>query len=109
MIYVTDLQRAMNWYRETLGFETLYAHPPHYAALKHSAMNFRLDLHPTNNAADIGHGPVPYFAAKDLDVEVARLRMLRVTVTDPRREGTSPRFCSFTDSEGNVMGLIEEQ
>jgi predicted enzyme related to lactoylglutathione lyase len=108
MLYVADLERAMKWYRETFGFETLYAHPPHYAAMQHHGLKFRLDLHPTSaDSPDIGHGAMTYFATDDIDAEVSRLRKLGATVTDPRREGTSPRFCSFKDSEGNVLGLTE--
>jgi predicted enzyme related to lactoylglutathione lyase len=108
MLYVQDLERAMKWYASVFGFTTLYAHPPHYAALRHPGLNFRLDLHPAKpGSPDIGHGAVPYFATADLDAAVARLRQAGVEVTDPRREGDSLRFCSFTDCEGNLLGLTE--
>jgi predicted enzyme related to lactoylglutathione lyase len=108
MLFVYDLERALKWYQSTFGFETLFAHAPHYAALRHPQLNFRLDLHPAKpGSPDVGHGAQTYFLADDLDAEVARLRKLGVAVTDPRREGNSPRFCSFNDCEGNVLGLTE--
>jgi len=107
MLYAHDVARAAKWYGDVLGFKTVALYGPHYGILRHDGMNFGLHLHPTRDgdASNVGHGPLVYFAADDLDRTVAELRGKGVAVEDPRSESGSPRFCSFTDSEGNLMGL----
>jgi predicted enzyme related to lactoylglutathione lyase len=107
MLYVNDMERAARWYQEVLGFEVQYLAAPHYASLRHEAIKLRLDLHPDPQGQNVGHGSMVYFSAADLDAAVAFLRERRVTVSDPRRRGDSPRFTEFADSEGNPLGLYE--
>jgi len=106
MLYVTDVDRAAKWYQQNLGFTARYVAAPHYGSLFHDAMKFRLDIHPAHEgSANIGHGPLVYFTCDDLDAEVAALRGKGIEVEDPSSEGGSPRFTSFKDCEGNVLGL----
>lgn len=107
MMYVNDIQRALEFYKGKLGFVANFE-TPHYASLRHEGLRCRLDLHPTEaQSKDVGFGPIPYFATKDFDGAVARLKKLGVKVGQPRREGDSPRFVTFWDSEGNALGLEE--
>jgi catechol 2,3-dioxygenase-like lactoylglutathione lyase family enzyme len=107
MMYVSDLKRAIEWYEGILGFQTRFAAVPHYASLYHPGLQFQLDLHPAPaGSPDIGHGPLAYFGAADLDATVAQLRAKGVKVSDPRQEGGA-RFTDFSDSEGNVLGLCQ--
>lgn len=107
MLYVNDIQRALAFYKGTLGFAANFE-SPHYASLWHDAMKCRLDLHASEaNSRDVGFGPMPYFAARDFDGALARLKAAGVKVGQPRREGDSPRFVTFWDSEGNALGLEE--
>src|SRR2546423_9601026 len=109
MMYVYDLDRAVKWYTEILGFRIQFVAPKHYASLFHERMKCRLDLHPTSAGnPNVGHGPIAYFSTDDIDRDVAELRGKGVTVEDPRTEGSSPRFCGFKDSEGNWLGLEED-
>lgn len=107
MLYVKDMDRAARWYQEVLGFGVQYLAAPHYAALRHDAMHFRLDLHPDPQGTNVGHGSMLYFFAPNLDAAVAMLREKGMIVSDPRRRGDSPSFTEFADSEGNPLGLYE--
>jgi predicted enzyme related to lactoylglutathione lyase len=108
MLYVAELDRAVTWYQEKLGFQTRFVVPNAFASLDHVAAGFRLDLHPSEaERRDVGFGAIPYFRVSDLDRTVEQLRARGVKVQDPRREGSSPRFATFWDSEGNALGLHE--
>lgn len=107
MMYVKDLKRALEFYKGKLGFVANFE-TPHYASLRHDSMKCRLDLHPSEaNSKDVGFGPIPYFIAKDFDGAIAKLKKAGVKVGEPKREGDSPRFVTFWDSEGNALGFEE--
>jgi predicted enzyme related to lactoylglutathione lyase len=108
MLYVNDIDRALKWYQENLGFRVNFA-SPYYASLQLDPINFQLDLHPTEAASkDVGYGPIPYFKVKDINSTIDFLKTKGVKVSEPKKEGKSPSFASFWDSEGNTLGLQEE-
>ena len=110
MLYVNDLGRAVNWYKETLGFKENFVDPNAYASLRHDEMNFRLDLHPTEaNSKDVGFGAIQYFVANDFDSTIESLKKKGVKVGTPKKEGNSGRFVTFWDSEGNALGIEESR
>jgi|SRR4051812_763924 predicted enzyme related to lactoylglutathione lyase len=106
-LYVHDLKRAMRFYQRVLGFLPGYTAEPHYAQLRNDAMQFTIALHLSKGGDDVGRGPVPYLKSEQFDETIRELREAKVEVSEPRREGESPRFTSFKDSEGNVWGLEE--
>src|ERR1700759_180797 len=106
-LYVHDLSRAMRFYQRVLGFMPGYVAEPEYAALRNDAMQFSIALHKAHEASDVGNGPIPYLLSDELDETIRELREKKVQVDDPRREGDSPRFTTFKDSEGNDWGLQE--
>ncbi|MGZ3691305.1 MAG: VOC family protein [Pseudobdellovibrio sp.] len=109
MIYVNDLGRAVTWYKNILGFKENFVAPNVYASLRHEGMNFQLDLHPTEaNSKDVGFGSIQYFVPDNFDKMIEELKSKNVKVGTPKREGDSPRFVTFWDSEGNALGLIEQ-
>ena len=109
MIYATDLERAMEWYVEALGFKVNYASAPYYASMQHPTLQLRVDLHPDPKKENVGRGAMLYFSADDLDKTVADLRSRGIQVSDPRSRGDSPRFTEFADCEGNPIGLYEDK
>lgn len=110
MLYVNDLGRAVNWYKETLGFKENFVAPDAYASLRHDEMNFRLDLHPTEaNSKDVGYGAIQYFVANDFDATIESLKKKGVKVGNPKQESNSGRFVTFWDSEGNALGIEESR
>ena len=106
-IYVHDLKRAMRFYQRVLGFLPDYVAEPHYARLHNDAMQLTIALHHARDANDVGHGTVAYLTSAMFDETIRELREQKVDVSEPRREGDSPRFTSFKDSEGNFWGLEE--
>ena len=106
-VYVHDLKRAMRFYQRVLGFMLDFAAEPDYARLHHDAMQLGLALHLAHDAGDVGHGTIAYLKSGQFDEAIRELREQKVEVDEPRREGESPRFTCFKDSEGNYWGLEE--
>lgn len=107
MMFVNDMKRALEFYKGKLGFVANFE-SQFYSSLRHEGMKCRLDLHPTEaGSKDVGFGPIPYFVAKDFDGAMAKLKKAGVKVGEPKREGDSPRFVTFWDSEGNALGIEE--
>src|SRR5213592_4932896 len=98
-IYVHDLKRAMRFYQRVLGFLPGHVAEPHYAQLCNNAMQFTIALHAAQDEDAVGRGPMPYLKSDQFDETIRELRELKVQVEEPRREGESPRFTSFKDSE----------
>jgi catechol 2,3-dioxygenase-like lactoylglutathione lyase family enzyme len=110
MLYVKDLNRAVEWYKSILGFKEIFVAPYAFASLCHDGMNFRLDLHPTEaDSKDVGFGAINYFIANYFDGALESLRAKGVKVGTPKREGESARFVTFWDSEGNALGIEESR
>ena len=108
MLYVNNLDRAVSFYTETLGFTPNFVIPNTFASLRHEKMGCRLDLHPSEaDSRDVGFGTIPYFASGDFDKAISDLKEKGVKVGEPRSEGGSPRFVTFWDSEGNALGIEE--
>lgn len=109
MLYVNDLERAVAFCKDKLGFGVSFHHPKSYASLFHKNMACRLDIHPTEaGSKGIGFGAIIYFVTENIDRDIAALKECGIKVGEPRLEGNSPRFVTFWDSEGNALGLEEE-
>ena len=106
MLYATDLDRAIYWYREKLGFEVDYHAPGAYASLSHETLG-RLALHASSSDKHIGVGPQLYFECVDIEKALGSLVAVGVRVGSIMLEGESPRFADFWDSEGNTLGIEE--
>jgi catechol 2,3-dioxygenase-like lactoylglutathione lyase family enzyme len=113
-IPASDVERAMRWYEEKLGFKP--KRRLEGAALYETAGGGRFILYPTPNA---GKAPqtVIGFATPDIEVEVRALKARGVvfeeydyptlkTVGSIATTG-SIRAAWFRDSEGNILGLAQ--
>lgn len=108
MIFTLDHARAIKWYVDILGFKVRFEVPGNYASLFHADLNYRLDLHPSEaGGVDVGHGPMLYFTTSNIEEDLQLLSQKGVKVSKARREGNSPLFATFWDSEGNALGLEE--
>ncbi len=107
MYYTTDLDRAIAWYADKLGFEVSYRAGPYYASLKHPAMG-RLDLHPSGTSAlQNGHGAQAAYLVDDLDATVAELEGKGIKVNPIQETGGGHRHTWFWDCDDNVLGISE--
>lgn len=108
MLWARDLDTAVRWYHDTLQFEVVYHAPCEYASLYHPTMG-ALALHGAGegDTGHIGHGPMPYYGADDLDRAVAWLTARGVSVDPIQQVSESPRHTWFRDCEGNTLGLEE--
>lgn len=106
MIYSLKHAESVRWYCEKLGFEVDYNAPGEYASLHHKLLG-RLAVHACDSSQLIGRGPMPYFLCDDIDKTIQELRGKGIAVSDPQREGESPRFADFKDLDGNIWGIEE--
>jgi catechol 2,3-dioxygenase-like lactoylglutathione lyase family enzyme len=89
-IRISDIERAVRFYRDTLGLTLLFQAPPQLAFFDCGGV--RLMLAPAEPEFD-HQGTVLYFAVEDM---VAKLPDREVWLAD------------FLDSEGNVLALMSE-
>jgi catechol 2,3-dioxygenase-like lactoylglutathione lyase family enzyme len=76
MIYAADVERALRFYRDALGFEAVDVHPGAYARLKSPAGGTTIALHalePGQSMDPDREGLRLYFEVEDLDAFCQRL------------------------------------
>ena len=108
-IYVRDMQRAVEFYTQTLGLTLVFRAGDHWAEL--DAGGLRIGLHP---ASDRGPAPgTPGAITVGLSVDepiaqvVAVLESRGVTVEGPTRDDGGLSLAFFTDPDGNPLYLAE--
>lgn len=106
MIYTRQHGEAVRWYCEKLGYEIDYNAPGEYASLHHRQLG-RLAVHATGSESMVGRGPMPYLLCDDLDSIIGEFRAKGIEISEPEREGESPRFADFKDLDGNFWGIEE--
>ena len=103
--FVSDMDRAVAFYRDVLELDLGYRSGEEWAQL--SAGPIQVGLH--------GAGPGPVrpggtlaFTVIDLDATKAKLTARGVVVGhEGGGEGLGPRFVEFDDPDGNVLALFE--
>jgi methylmalonyl-CoA/ethylmalonyl-CoA epimerase len=111
---VTDLQRAITFYRDVLGASfTASFDPPGLAFFDFAGVRLML------SAGEAGS--VVYFAVDDIDTAVAEMSIRGVTFDDSPHmifrddqgqfgpAGTEEWMVFFTDTEGNALSLTERR
>lgn len=110
-IYVTDMDRAVRFYHETLGLKLAYRFGDHWASIE-AAKGLTIGLHPTRAAVPAGeHKGSP---ALGLELEgsiVDAMKTLEARgvsfqggIAD---EGKAGKFAHFHDPDGNQLYLAE--
>ena len=108
-IYVSDMERSVRFYTETLGLRLMYRGGPGYTAID-AGKGFELGLHATHPG---GPRPGPGGLQLSLNVTapigevVAALRSRGVAVEDPRPGGGPITLAPLGDPDGNPIVLIE--
>jgi len=109
-IRISDIERAVRFYRDTLGLKLLFQAPPQLAFFDCGGV--RLMLSPPEPEFD-HQGSVLYFAVEDIKAAHAALAAAGVTFrTAPHMIAKLPDrevwLTDFEDSEGNVLALMSE-
>jgi methylmalonyl-CoA/ethylmalonyl-CoA epimerase len=108
-VLVTDLPRAVAFYRDVLGLRFLFDAPPGLAFFDCDGVRLML----SKPEGESGGTSVLYYAVDDLPATVARLREAAVEVLhDAQRIAQMPDhelwMAFIRDSEGNAVGLMSE-
>ncbi len=108
MFYVLDVSKTVIWYVEKLGFQELFI-TEHYGSVRHKVSGTRIDFHKMSHTDLSRPFPAtPNFFCTDLNTSVSKLIKMGIDTEPVRSEGGGPRFSSFKDCEGNVIGLVEQ-
>lgn len=107
---IRDIDRAVPFYRDTLGLKLLFQAPPHLAFFDCGGV--RLMLSPAEPEFD-HQGSVLYFAVDDIKAAHAALAASGVAFrSEPHMVAKLPDrevwLADFLDSEGNVLALMSE-
>lgn len=103
---VTDLPRAKAVYTALLGIEP-QSDAPYYVG--YEAEGQQIGLVP-GGAAQGMSGPVAYWHVADIAAKLADVTAAGATVKDsPRDVGGGRLVATFTDPDGNVLGLIQDR
>ncbi len=104
--WVSDMDRAIAFYRDTLGLALIHRHGDEWAEL--DARSTRLALHGAAAGRELPRGGAVVFAVDDLQETKFALE-LKGVVFDPHmgEVGGRARFASFEDPDGNRLQIIE--
>ncbi|HEX3488100.1 MAG TPA: VOC family protein [Streptosporangiaceae bacterium] len=102
---VADLEKAKPVYAALLGVEPM-ADSPYYVGFEVAGQ--QIGLVPTSAAQ--GTSPVAYWHVGDIEAKLAEVTAAGGAVKDaPRDVGNGRLVATFTDVDGNVLGLIQDQ
>lgn len=109
---VSDVDRSVAFYRDTLGLRFLFSAGPTLAFL--DAGGIRLMLSTGEGEFKPGSSTVLYFRVKDIDAEHAAIAARGATFVDaPHLVAKMPDhelwMCFLRDPDGSVLGLMEER
>jgi catechol 2,3-dioxygenase-like lactoylglutathione lyase family enzyme len=103
--FVSDMDRAVTFYRDMLGLPLLYRTGDDWAQF--DAGPVQLGLHGSGQGEHRPGGTLA-FRVDDLDSSRAALTARGLSFTpEGGGEGREPRFVEFLDPDGNVLGLLE--
>jgi predicted enzyme related to lactoylglutathione lyase len=103
---VSDLEAAKAVYTALLGVPPS-ADAPYYVG--YDAEGQHIGLVPESGAQGMT-SPVAYWHVADIEAKLAEVTAAGATVKDaPREVGGSRLVASFTDPDGNVLGLIQDK
>ncbi len=102
---VSDLERAKPVYAALLGIEP-QADSPYYVGF--DAAGQHIGLVPGGDPQGLT-SPVAYWHVSDIEAKLAEVTAAGATVKDPPRDVANGRLvATFTDPDGNVLGLIQD-
>jgi predicted enzyme related to lactoylglutathione lyase len=103
---VTDLDKAKAVYTALLGMPPQHD-APYYVG--YDAEGQHIGLVP-GGAAQGMTGPVAYWHVTDIEAKLAEVTAAGATIKDaPRDVGNGRLVATFTDPDGNVLGVLQDQ
>jgi predicted enzyme related to lactoylglutathione lyase len=103
---VSDLARAKTMYAALLGVPP-QADSPYYVGFE--AAGQQIGLVPSGGPQGMT-SPVAYWHVPDIEAKLAEVTAAGATVKEsPRDVGGGRLVASFTDPDGNVLGLIQDR
>ena len=111
-ITVSDVERALEFYRDVLGLSFLFRPGPNLAFL--DAGGIRLMLSTPQGAGEVGKNSILYFTVSDItSVHAALLGRGATNERAPALTAKMPDHELWTgflrDPDGNLVGLVEEK
>jgi predicted enzyme related to lactoylglutathione lyase len=106
-IFVTDLDRAIAFYRDMLGLALQFSSPEHgYASFAAGAVRLGVALPGKDHADLVGRHTGVGLEVADLEAEHARLAGLGVQFTmPPTRQPWGGFMAMISDADGNIFYL----
>lgn len=108
-IYVTDMERAVEFYTGTLGLELVYRGGPSWTVVR-APDGFRVGLHDAMGSAPVGESgsaSLGFRVEGDLEEVVRELSSRGVRFVGDLTEETAVPLAYFEDPDGNRMYLVE--
>jgi predicted enzyme related to lactoylglutathione lyase len=102
---VSDLEKAKAVYAALLGIQP-QADAPYYVGFDVAGQH--IGLVPGGGAQGMT-SPVAYWHVSDIEAKLAEVTEAGATVKEPAHEvGGGRRVATFTDPDGNVLGLLQD-
>ncbi len=103
---VSDLEKAKAVYTALLGFPP-QSDAPYYVG--YDAEGQHIGLVPSGGPQEMS-APVAYWQVADIEAKLAEVTAAGATVKEPAHEvGGGRQVATFTDPDGNVLGLLEDR
>ena len=105
-VNVSDLERAIEWYREALGFELIYKLDEYgWCELSTAAEGVSIGL---NQADGPKGGASPFFGVRDIEAARRHLEAAGALFEGETTEVEGMvKLASFSDPDGNTYGLAQ--
>ena len=106
-IFISDLDRAIEFYRDKLGLQLQFSSPEHrYASLAAGAVRLGIAVPGPDQAELVGRHTGVGLEVADLEAEHTRLRKLGVVFSmPPTRQPWGGFMALISDPDGNVFYL----
>ena len=104
-IMVSNMDNAINFYRDTLGFKLKNRYGDHWADME--GPGIAIGLHPANKDVKIGDNLSMGFKVKDLNEAVEALKQKGVQFK--LLDDVQVKLASFTDPDGNSLYLAQSE
>jgi predicted enzyme related to lactoylglutathione lyase len=103
ILYVRDVGRAARWYSEVLGLSVRYEDKT-WAEFETKGVG--LCLHAGRKTGRVAELNAVSFRVEDFDASYRALMLLEVAdLTEPFSPGPELRCASFSDPDGNIIGI----